>query len=97
MLMHIVLFRRRPELVPDPVREHRLIDRLRVLDRSIGMIRAWRVSANVLERPICWDWVLEARFDDADTLDAYLSHPSHVELLADLMSYLECAVCDYFA
>ncbi|AFT86093.1 Dabb family protein [Paraburkholderia phenoliruptrix] len=95
MMQHVVMFRRLPHVVADPAREAALVERMRGLDREIDFIRAWRVSANELDRPICWDYLLEATFDDAAAVARYLPHPAHQALIAELKTYFEWVACDY--
>lgn len=95
MLNHIVLFRRKPEVVADATLEHALVERMNALGSQIEEIRGWRLSANELDRPICWGYSLESTFDDLDGLNAYLFHPLHVALVADLKRYFEWAAVDY--
>jgi hypothetical protein len=51
--------------------------------------------ANELQRPICWDYVLEAQLEDSEALNEYLAHPLHMALVTDLKPYFEWAVADY--
>ncbi len=95
MMSHVVLFRRRPEVARDPEREAELVARMQALGADIPAIRAWRVAANELQRPISWHYVLESEVDDATALDAYLFHPLHQALVADLKPYFEWAAVDY--
>jgi hypothetical protein len=95
MIRHIVLFRRRPDVQRDAALEARLAARMTALGADIPAIRFWRVAANELTRPISWDYVLESEVDNATELDAYLFHPLHVALVADLKPYFEWAAVDY--
>ncbi|MNQ90614.1 Stress responsive A/B Barrel Domain protein [compost metagenome] len=95
MIRHIVLFRRRPGVERDAAREARLVARMSALGVDIPAIRLWRVAANELTRPISWDYILESEVDNAAELDAYLFHPLHVALVADLKPYFEWAAVDY--
>lgn len=97
MLRHIVLFRRKPDVVKDAEREQALIARMRMLGSQIPGIREWRLGVNELVRPISWDVVLESAVDDAAALDIYLFHPLHQALVADLKPYFEWAAVDYTA
>lgn len=95
MIRHIVLFRRRLGVERDAAREARLVARMSALGVDIPAIRLWRVAANELTRPISWDYILESEVDNAAELDAYLLHPLHVALVADLKPYFEWAAVDY--
>ncbi|ALM84813.1 Dabb family protein [Bordetella sp. N] len=95
MIRHVVLFRKRADVAKDASLAAALADRMTALGSAIPVIRSWRVAANELQRPISWDYVLETEVDDAAALDAYLFHPLHQALIADLKPYFEWAAVDY--
>ena len=95
MLTHIVLFRRRPGVEPDAALEADFATRLAALPGQIPTIRRWRFSANQLQRPSSWQWVLESAFDDEAVLDAYLVHPAHAGIVGALRHHFEWAAVDY--
>ncbi len=95
MMRHIVMFRRLPEIEKQPELEQRLVERMRNLEGEIDLIREWRVAANELDRPICWDYILESTFDDANAVARYLPHPAHQALVSDLKKYFEWVAVDY--
>lgn len=95
MLNHIVLFKRKPDVTVDAELEQSLVTRMDELGGRIDVVRHWRVAANELVRKISWDYVLESSFEDSDALDAYLFHPLHQALVADLREYFEWAAVDY--
>jgi hypothetical protein len=95
MLNHIVMFRRKAEVTADLALEKALTARMDGLVTQVPGILSWRLSANELDRPICWDWVLESSFDNVTGLNAYLLHPMHLALIADLKTYFEWAAVDY--
>lgn len=95
MMRHIVMFRRLPGVEPQPELEAGLVAQMRNLKERIDFIRDWKVAANELERPICWDYILESSFDDADAVARYLPHPAHQALVADLKQYFEWVAVDY--
>ncbi|MFM2402717.1 MAG: hypothetical protein RL223_597 [Pseudomonadota bacterium] len=95
MLRHIVLFRRRRDVPPDPEGDAALVARMQALGARIPVIRHWVFRANELDRPICWDHVLESEVDDAQALHDYLFHPEHQALVADLRPRFEWAAVDY--
>jgi hypothetical protein len=90
-----VTFRRLPGVAIQRDVEAGLVERIRGLSAQINFARTWRQWANELNRPICWDYVLESAFDDNAPFRFYLQHPSHVALTAELKTYFEWAVCDY--
>jgi len=94
-MRHIVLFRRLAGVDAQPELEGRLVARMRGLTEEIDFIRDWRVAANELDRPICWDYILESSFDDAQAVQRYLPHPAHQALVAELKQYFEWVAVDY--
>lgn len=95
MMRHIVLFRRLAGVDAQPELEASLVARMRGLTEEIDFIRDWRVAANELDRPICWDYILESSFDDAQAVQRYLPHPAHQALVAELKQYFEWVAVDY--
>jgi hypothetical protein len=95
MIRHLVMFRRLRDVAPQREIEVALVGRMRDLSEQIDFARTWRLSANELDRPICWDYVLESVFDDGAAVQRFLQHPAHVALAAELRTYFEWAVCDY--
>jgi hypothetical protein len=95
MMRHIVLFKRLAHVEHQPAFETELVERMRKLPAEIDFIRDWKVSANELARPICWDYVLESTFDDKAAVERYLPHPAHASLVDSLKSYFEWVACDY--
>lgn len=95
LMRHIVIFRRKADVGKNTALEKALTGRMAALGANIPAIRSWRFAANELDRPICWDYVLEAEVADAKALDDYLFHPLHQALVADLKPYFEWAAVDY--
>lgn len=95
MLKHMVMFRRKTDVTQDDTLEKALTDRMVALGVQIPVIKGWRFAANELARPISWDYVLESEVEDTQALDAYLFHPLHQALAADLKPYFEWAAVDY--
>jgi hypothetical protein len=97
MMRHIVMFRRLFGVTANPELEQQLVQRMHQLPEQIDFIRGWTVAANELDRPICWDYVLDSSFDDAEAVERYLPHPAHQALVMDLKQYFEWVAVDYTA
>ncbi|MNE21017.1 Stress responsive A/B Barrel Domain protein [compost metagenome] len=95
MMRHIVMFRRLPSVPRQPELEARLVEGMRQLEEQIDFIRGWKVAANELDRPICWDYILESSFDDSAAIERYLPHPAHQALVGELKQYFEWVAVDY--
>lgn len=85
MIVHVVLFRARPD-VSDAEREA-LFDAMRVGAQEIPSVRSFRIGQHIANPvpyvlsgfpPFPWAALIE--FDDEAGLRAYLSHPLHVAL-----------------
>ena len=75
MLTHIVLFKLKDRAVIDTARE-----RLAALDGHIESLRSLEVGVDVVRRERSFDIALVAKFDDRAGLEAYRTHPLHVEV-----------------
>ncbi len=95
MMRHIVMFRRRADVPKSEALETSLTARMTALGGQIPAITGWMFRKNELDRPICWDYVLESEVSDAQALNEYLFHPLHQALVADLKAYFEWAAVDY--
>ncbi|PRA26204.1 Dabb family protein [Pseudomonas poae] len=95
MMRHLVMFRRLPAVAVDLELEQHLVARMQRLPEQIDFIRGWTVAANELDRPICWDYLLDSSFDDAAAVERYLPHPAHQALVKDLKQYFEWVAVDY--
>lgn len=95
MMRHVVMFRRLPGVERQPALEAELVQGMRELEQQIDFVRGWVVAANELQRPICWDYLLDARFDDAAAVERYLPHPAHQALVTRLKAYFEWVAVDY--
>jgi hypothetical protein len=92
---HVVMLRRHLGVPEQPRLEAELTTRLSGLGSELSGVDRWRLAANEHDRPLCWDYLLEAELADTDALAAYLVHPEHRALLPELRAYFELAVVDY--
>lgn len=92
---HVVMLRRRADVAEQLAQETYLTARLTGLGAEVPGIERWSFAANEHDRPLCWDYLLEAELADAAALSAYLTHPLHQALLPELRAYFELAVVDY--
>jgi len=92
---HVVMLRRRSDVTGEAALEEELTARLSRLGPEVSGITSWRFAANEHDRPLCWDYLLDAELSDEAALAAYLAHPLHQELLPGLRAYFELAVVDY--
>jgi hypothetical protein len=89
MITHIVMMK-----LKDAADAPELARRLRALPARISEIRSYQVGIDELDGPRSWDVVLVSEFDSFDTLNAYIKHPDHQDLVAfiDQVSETRAAV-----
>ena len=97
MLVHLVLFRPRPNL--DPTERQRLADALSAAIRQIPTVRTARVGRRVThgrayEQLMRADYthIATLEFDDLAGLKAYLEHPVHEQLATRFFAAFEEAL-----
>ena len=85
MIVHVVLFRPRPDV--SAAERDALFDAMRAAARDIPSVRAFRIGEHIADPvpyvlsgfpPFPWSALVE--FDDEAGLRAYLSHPLHAAL-----------------
>lgn len=76
MLTHIVAFQ-----LTDAADAAELVGRLLALRGAVPSLRDLEAGVDVVHSPSSYDVGLVCRFDSLADLDAYRSHPAHVEVL----------------
>lgn len=90
MLVHIVVWKYRPEIEESLREEHRT--RLRHLPTVIDNIESFKVGKDVLMLPRSYHTGLVAVFPDRAALEAYTVHPEHV-----LVANFGKEICEHVA
>ncbi|BCS36100.1 hypothetical protein TBR22_A53370 [Luteitalea sp. TBR-22] len=101
MIVHVVLFRPRPD-VSDAEREG-LLESMRVAAREVPSVRGFRIGAHLDPPPTyvlggfpSFPWIALLEFDDTAGLQAYLTHPLHRDLGTRFNATAEAAlIYDY--
>ena len=79
MITHVVVMK-----LTDPADGPEVARRLRALPAQIPEIRSYQVGVDELHGPRAWQVVLVSRFDSFETLQSYIQHPAHQEVVAYL-------------
>ncbi len=87
MLTHIVLFKLKDRAVIDTARA-----RLAALEGRIKPLRSLEVGVDVVMGERSFDIALVATFDDRAGLEAYRTHPLHVEVADYIKAASEAVV-----
>ncbi len=95
MIRHIVMVKFNDLCVLDDVKKE-IKEKLDHLVRSIDSLKRMEVGLNISSRGTAFDLVLTADFDNEEGLNAYRTHPRHVEILERIKQIgLKTAVVDY--
>ena len=98
MLKHIVMMKlKAQELSVMLERLKKLETRLNDLQNHISSIQEWEIGVNFSDRPSAMDLVLVSGFANEESLQKYLEHPKHVEVVAYIKEVVaESKVVDYW-
>ena len=77
MIRHLVLFKLNDGVAKDDPRVAAGVEAFDALGKQIDVLRAWECGWNVTVRDIAYDFAINSLVDDADALQAYLTHPAH--------------------
>ncbi|MFW5800865.1 MAG: Dabb family protein [Spirochaeta sp.] len=99
MIVHIVMWRIKPEIEDPQAAVKRIVGALESLSGTVPQILHLEVGApNLSESPAGYDVALYTQFASMEDLEAYRIHPAHIkaaELIQSLVA--ERAVVDYKA
>jgi hypothetical protein len=79
MITHVVMIK-----LKDPGDAAEMARRLRALPAQIPEIRGYDVGVDERQGARAWEVVLVSRFDSFETLQTYIEHPAHQEVVAYL-------------
>ena len=93
MLTHVVLFKL-TDRSAENVQATR--DRIAAIADKISELRSFEVGVNVIESERAYDIALVATFDSIEGLNAYQTHPAHVEMLSHVRAgFASVVAVDY--
>ncbi len=98
MIRHIVMWKLKPEALGKPraALATELKARLDALSAKIPQISRLEVGLNFSTRDVARDVVLDSDFTDRAALEAYATHPAHLEVVAFVKEIAEeTRVVDY--
>jgi hypothetical protein len=95
MIRHLVLFRLKPGVERGDARVAEAVARMAELPAMIPEILTWEHGWNFTQRPIAYDYGLNACFASRAELEHYLPHPAHQALVIGAREIFDWVVCDY--
>jgi len=95
MIRHLVLFKLKPGIARDDARVLEAVARMATLPGKLPQIIGWEHGWNFTDRPIAYDYGLNALFATRADLAQYLPHPLHQELVIGAREVFDWVVCDY--
>ena len=95
MVTHLVLFKLKAGIARDDPRVVTAIASLTAVRGIIGGIERWEHGWNVTDRPIAYDFALDATFFTREALAAYGFHPAHQAAVSQLREVMDWVLCDF--
>ncbi|MFI0964445.1 Dabb family protein [Streptomyces sp. NPDC021080] len=95
MIRHLVLFKLNDGVQREDPRVVEGVAAFRALDGLIPELRFWECAWNISDRPIAYDFAINAAVEDADALKRYLEHPAHVAGVALWREFATWVIADY--
>lgn len=84
MIRHVAVFRWVDGTTDDQIAA--VADGLRALPGQIDSVRGYTVGRDLQLGEGRWDFAVVAEFDDAEGYQAYVDHPAHQAVAADLIA-----------
>ncbi|MFF7330616.1 Dabb family protein [Streptomyces sp. NPDC090306] len=95
MIRHLVLFKLNDGVERDDPRVVEGDAAFRALGGTIDDLRVWEAAWNISDRPIAYDYAINAAVEDAAALRRYLEHPAHQAGVALWREFATWVVADY--
>ncbi|MCX5812679.1 MAG: Dabb family protein [Proteobacteria bacterium] len=93
MIRHVVLCKFRTS-VSEEKREN-AINTLNTLGQSIPEVGEWSMGKQALPSKTAYDLAIVSSFENAEALERYRNHPSHIGIKNLLTEIADLAVVDY--
>ncbi|GHH69770.1 hypothetical protein GCM10018793_02750 [Streptomyces sulfonofaciens] len=95
MIRHLVLFKLNQGVKRDDPRVAEGYRAFKELGDRIPELKFWECEWNISERPIAYDFAINAAVEDADALRRYLAHPDHQAGVALWREFSTWVIADY--
>ncbi|MFF2852398.1 Dabb family protein [Streptomyces sp. NPDC058001] len=95
MIRHLVLFKLNDGVVREDPRVVEGVKAFKALGGLIPELAVWECEWNISDRPIAYDFAINAAVADADDLRRYLEHPAHQAGVALWREFATWVIADY--
>ncbi len=95
MIRHLVLFKLNEGVKRDDPRVVEGYAAFKELSDLIPELTFWECAWNISDRPIAYDFAINAAVENADALRRYLAHPAHQAAVARWREFATWVIADY--
>jgi len=95
MIRHLVLFKLNEGVTPEEPRVAAAAQGFAELGALVPEVASWETGWNIADRPIAYDFGINASVADADALRTYLESPPHQAAVAPWTEFATWVVVDY--
>jgi hypothetical protein len=95
MIRHLVLFKLNEGVTPDDERVAAGARAFAELGAKVPGVLSWETGWNIADRPIAYDFAINASVADMTALAAYLEHPEHKAAVAPWHDFATWVVADF--
>jgi hypothetical protein len=95
VIRHLVLFKLNEGVSRDEARVHAGVRAFEELPRHIPELLSWECAWNITDRPIAYDYAINASVTDEAALKAYLEHPAHQAAAGRWREFATWVIADY--
>jgi acetate kinase len=95
LIRHLVLFKLNEGVTRDEPRVIEGCAAFKELGELIPELAFWECAWNISERPIAYDFAINAAVEDDEALRRYLAHPAHQAGVARWREFATWVIADY--
>jgi hypothetical protein len=95
MIRHLVLFKLNESVSKDEERVQAGARGFAELGAKVPGVVSWETGWNLADRPIAYDFAINASVTDLAALAAYLEHPEHQAAVAPWQKFATWVIADY--
>ncbi|MFD6341519.1 Dabb family protein [Streptomyces sp. NPDC060131] len=95
MIRHLVLFKLNEGVTRDEPRVIAGVTAFKELDGQVPELEVWECAWNISDRPIAYDFAINAAVADHAALQRYLDHPAHQAGVAQWREFATWVIADY--
>jgi hypothetical protein len=95
LIRHLVLFKLNEGVSRDEPRATAGAKAFKKLGEQVPELESWECAWNISDRPIAYDFAINASVADGDALRRYADHPAHQAVVAQWHEFATWVIADY--